>query len=190
MTVLVRSIAEDEVDALYQLRLRALGEDPDAFDQTVEDMEDKGVAPIAEFVASATAGRDLVLVAAGSEGLVGLALVSHSRRPRSHHRARLWGMWVAPEARRQGVGDGLVRGAVNWCRKRGIEMVDLWVVTDHFQAIRVYERAGFRICGTTRDGMRWHGRPQDEHQMTLHLPGPDGALAVAKTGSRLVNARQ
>lgn len=166
----VRPIRQDEVVALYGLRLRALSADPDAFDQTVEDAEEKGLTPIAELVDAANEGRDLVLVAEGRPALTGLVIVSRSRRPRSQHRARLWGMWVAPEARGRGVGGALLAGAVEWCREQGVEMVDLWVVTDHTGAIRVYERAGFRICGTARDGMRWQGQPQDEHQMTLHLP--------------------
>lgn len=182
---LVRSIGSGEVSALYQLRLRALAEDPNAFDQTVEYAEEQGLSPIAELVASAIAGRDLVLVAQDGDKLSALVMVSRSRRPRSQHRARLWGMWVAPEARRQGVGSALLTQAVQWCRAQGIEMVDLWVVTDHRDAVRVYERAGFRICGTARDGMRWQGRPQDEHQMTLHLPpqaeGPAQAAELVDT---------
>lgn len=178
MAVVVRPVRADEADDLFQLRLRALAADPDAFDQSVQDAVDKGRGPLVEMVATSVAGRDLALVADDDGRLVGLVLVTHSRRPRSQHRARLWGMWVAPEVRGHGVGGALVDGAVDWCRRRGIEMVDLWVVTDHAGAIRVYQRAGFRICGTARDGMRWRGRPQDEHQMTLHLPGPEGALAV------------
>jgi RimJ/RimL family protein N-acetyltransferase len=77
----------------------------------------------------------------------------------------------------------LITEAVAWCRDQGVEMVDLWVVTDHRQAVRVHERAGFRICGTARDGMRWQGAPQDEHQMTIHLsPGLPG-MAEQPTGS-------
>jgi len=182
----VRPIRPDEVVALHGLRLRALSTDPDAFDQTVQDAEDKGLAPMAELVDSAAAGRDLVLVTETRGGLDGLVVVSRSRRPRSQHRARLWGMWVAPEARGRGVGGALLDGAIEWCQEQGVEMVDLWVVTDHLGAIRVYERAGFRICGTTHDGMRWQGRPQDEHQMTLHLtlrrtlPGESSGLVETR----------
>jgi len=189
MAVVVRPVRADEADDLFRLRLRALACDPNAFDQTVQDAQEKGAGPLAEMVASSVAGRDLALVADDGGGLVGLVLVTHSRRPRSQHRARLWGMWVAPEARSRGVGGELVGGAVDWCRRRGIEMVDLWVVTDHVAAIRVYQRAGFRVCGTTRDGMRWQGRPQDEHQMTLHLPRPDGVLAVEESRGELRGQR-
>lgn len=186
--VVVRSVGPDEVEELYRVRLRSLAEDPDAFDQTVADAEARGRGPLADLLAGVGQGRELVLFAEVDAVVVGLVFVSRSRRSRSRHRARLWGMWVAREARGRGVGAALVGEAVRWCRGQGVEMVDLWVVTDHEQAVRVYERAGFRICGTARDGMRWQGVPQDEHQMTIHLPpvaGSPVAGGVAGTGLEL-----
>lgn len=169
MAITVRPVRAEESDALYRMRLRSLVEDPDAFDQTVADAETKGVKPLADILALAAVGRELVLFGEIDGRTAGLLFVSRSQRPRSQHRARLWGMWVAPQARGHGLGTALIMEAVTWCRAQGAEMVDLWVVTDHLNAIRVYERVGFRICGTTRDGMRWQGIPQDEHQMTIHL---------------------
>jgi GNAT superfamily N-acetyltransferase len=179
MALWVRPVDDHEIETLNQLRLRALAEDPDAFDQTVADARSKGVAPMAALVALSRQGRELILFGELDGVLSGLLFVSRSRRPRSGHRARLWGMWVAPQARGQGLGAALVTRAVQWCRDEGVEMVDLWVVTDHRGAIRLYERCGFRICGTTRDGMRWQGLPQDEHQMTIHLPAARPELADA-----------
>jgi RimJ/RimL family protein N-acetyltransferase len=170
------------------MRLRSLAEDPDAFDQTVADAEAKGVEPLAEILALAAVGRELVLFGEIDGEVAGLVFVSRSRRPRSQHRARLWGMWVAPQARSRGMGVALITQAVAWCRDQGVEMVDLWVVTDHRQAVRVYERAGFRICGTARDGMRWQGVPQDEHQMTIHLsPGGPGTTEQTADGVRALS---
>jgi GNAT superfamily N-acetyltransferase len=182
MVTRVRSVGSREVEALYRLRLRALAEDPDAFDQTVADAQAKGIEPLAELLAMAAQGQELVLFGEVDGVPSGVVFVSRSRRPRSGHRARLWGMWVAPEVRGRGVGRALVAEAVQWCREHGVEMVDLWVVTDHHRAIRMYERAGFRICGTARDGMRWQGVPQDEHQMTIHLPAPGRGLAAGGIG--------
>jgi GNAT superfamily N-acetyltransferase len=172
MAVAVRPVRVDEVGELYRVRLRSLAEDPDAFDQTVADAEAKGLDPLVDLLTATVDGRELVLFGEVDGTVVGLVFVSRSRRPRSRHRARLWGMWVAREARGRGVGASLLGEAMRWCRGRGVEMVDLWVVTDHHQAIRLYERAGFAICGTARDGMRWQGVPQDEHQMTIHLVPP------------------
>src|SRR4051794_10963517 len=131
MGIAVRPAADDELDALYRVRLRSLAEDPDAFDQTVADAEAKGVEPLAEILALAAIDRELVLFGEVDGEVAGLVFGSRSRRPRSQHRARLWGMWVAPQARGQGLGLALVSEAVAWCRRRGVEMVDLWVVTDH-----------------------------------------------------------
>lgn len=95
----VRSIRPDEAAALYQLRLRALAEDPDAFDQTVEDAEEKGLPPIAELVTSATTGRDLVLVAEGRDQLIGLVIREPvATAPQSASRPPLGPVWVSVDS--------------------------------------------------------------------------------------------
>jgi GNAT superfamily N-acetyltransferase len=190
MVVTVRPVCADEVAALYRLRRRSLAEDPDAFDQTVADADAKGVQPLADLLGQAGEDRELVLFGEVDGAAVGLVFVSRSRRPRSRHRARLWGMWVAPQARGVGVGAALLAEALRWCRDVGVEMVDLWVVTDHHRAIRVYERAGFRICGTAHDGMRWQGVPQDEHQMIIHLvPGRSSDAGDTATDTQALTQR-
>lgn len=183
--VRVRPVRPDDGEALWCLRLRALREDPDAFDQTIEDATQKGIGQITALVDAVRAGGAFVAVAESGPELVGLACLSRSVRSRSRHRARLWGMWVAPEARRSGVGHALVSTALDWAESRGVEMIDLWVVTDHVSAIRLYQEAGFAICGTAPDGMRWQGEPQDEHQMVIRLPrcgGPAGGASHLREG--------
>jgi hypothetical protein len=98
MAVAVRSVRGEELGALYRMRLRSLAEDPDAFDQTVADIEVKGIEPLAEILALAATGWELVLFGEVDGEVAGLVFVSRSKRPRSQHRARLWGMWVAPQA--------------------------------------------------------------------------------------------
>ncbi len=185
MNVVVRPVRLHEARALWQVRLQALREDGDSFDQTWQTARSQGVGPIVALLREVRDRRAFVAVAETRGRLVGLAMLSRSPRPRSQHRARLWGMWVAPEGRRQGVGQQLVDTTVDWCRQQDVEMVDLWVVTSHGGAIRLYEQAGFRVCGTARDGMRWQGEPQAEHQMALHLThrsAMDGAgYAVVRT---------
>ncbi len=182
MPLHLRPAHTSDLDVVYTLRLRALTEDPQSFDQTVEAAQERGTDEVAESVAACAAGRDLVLLAELNDEPVGLLFITHSRRPRSQHRARLWGMWVAPEARERGVGTAMVRWAVDWCRPRRIELVDLWVVTAHTSAVRMYQRAGFHIVGTTPDGMRFQGQSQAEHQMVIQLPvsEPDAPSVVGR----------
>ena len=56
-------------------------------------------------------------------------------------------MWVAPEARGQGLGAALTNAVVGWAREKGARLVRLSVTTSNAEAIRLYERCGFRHTG-------------------------------------------
>jgi len=58
---------------------------------------------------------------------------------------------VAPEARRRGLGQALVRGAVGWCGGRGLTEVAVVTQGRNVAALRVFETCGFRI----RDVRLW-----------------------------------
>jgi ribosomal protein S18 acetylase RimI-like enzyme len=71
-------------------------------------------------------------------GLVRGALHDHVRDA-----GHLISMWVAPEARRQGVGSALIDAVVHWARTRGLSRLVLDVVETNTSAIAVYSRKGF-----------------------------------------------
>jgi GNAT-family acetyltransferase (TIGR03103 family) len=58
--------------------------------------------------------------------------------------ASIWSLAVDPQATRPGVGAALVRHVVEFFRKRGRRQLDLSVLHDNTEAIRLYERLGFR----------------------------------------------
>jgi GNAT superfamily N-acetyltransferase len=57
--------------------------------------------------------------------------------------AGLSAIWVAPEARRQGLGQQLAAALCARARTRGIRSVHLQVETDNAAALALYERMGF-----------------------------------------------
>ncbi|HXH21178.1 MAG TPA: GNAT family N-acetyltransferase [Dehalococcoidia bacterium] len=61
--------------------------------------------------------------------------------------AELVHLRVAPEARRQGIGEALVRRVLDWSRDEGFHMLVLNTTTPQFAARRLYERLGFREVG-------------------------------------------
>jgi ribosomal protein S18 acetylase RimI-like enzyme len=50
---------------------------------------------------------------------------------------------VLPEYRRQGIGQALVRGALQRFQSAGVKRVTLEVTTDNFSAVNLYHRIGF-----------------------------------------------
>jgi GNAT superfamily N-acetyltransferase len=135
-SVVIESLAAGAGARLRAVRLRALNEATEAFASTFdeavlrppEDWE-RQLQQLATFVAT-LGGCD-----------VGLA------RGAFHDQIKdtgyLISMWVAPEARRRGVGSDLVDAVVEWARSQGLSRLLLDVAEMNAAAIAFYARKGF-----------------------------------------------
>jgi ribosomal protein S18 acetylase RimI-like enzyme len=63
--------------------------------------------------------------------------------------AQVISMWVAPEARRAGVGKRLVDAVAEWARSRAMRELKLMVTSVNAGAIAFYYRMGFKMTGKT-----------------------------------------
>jgi len=54
-------------------------------------------------------------------------------------------MFVRPQARGRGVGEGLIDAVVGWARARDAASVHLWVTETNKAALGLYERRGFTV---------------------------------------------
>lgn len=54
-------------------------------------------------------------------------------------------MWIAPEARRLGIGDRLSRLSLDWLRAQGAHSVEIQVLRDNEASWKLYERMGFQL---------------------------------------------
>ena len=54
---------------------------------------------------------------------------------------------MAPDARGQGVADGLLQAAIDAARAQGIWQIELSVYVENHPAIALYERHGFSVTG-------------------------------------------
>lgn len=124
------------------IRLRALGDAPDAFGMTLAEELDRSEASwkarlddpgIATFLAT-SGDRDVGLVVGG-------------RWDDEPDAAGLFAMWVAPEARGTGVGGALVDAVVGWARDLGRRRLLLDVADGNEPAIRLYASRGFDPTG-------------------------------------------
>ncbi len=141
-SVEVRRITAGDWRLLRELRLASLTDSPEAFGQRFEEA---GVTGDRDWMATARASssgeRRAWFIARSAGRAVGL--VQGRRRPPSD--CLLFSMWVTPEARRQGAGRVLVQAVEDWGRGWGAERVVLWVIDGNVDAIRFYERIGFRM---------------------------------------------
>lgn len=165
---MIRELAPDDAEAFFALRRRALSDVPLAFASSPEDDLIADVAAAREHLARAP--ESVIFGAFDGDTLVGCVGLYRDRHLKSAHKAHLWGLYVAPGSRRQGVASRLVDAAVAHARTLpGVEAVQLGVSGAAADARRLYDRLGFGVWGTDPDALRHDGRSVAEDWMVLRL---------------------
>src|ERR1700687_4028843 len=110
----IRRLRPEDAPALVALRREALDTDPLGFGASTAD--DRGLA--VEFVRSALADEDEQAVFGHFDGatLTGMVGVIRASTVKRRHRALIWGMYVTPQVRTQGVGRMLLDAAIAHAR--------------------------------------------------------------------------
>ena len=164
----VRMLAAHEWPLYRDLRLRALGDAPDAFGMTLAEAElrtDNDWAWVLNL--GSTSGRDLPLVAELAGNAAGMAWAKVDANEPS--RVNLFQVWVAPESRGHGVAAVLLDATLAWARGRGARALQLGVVCGNDAARRLYERAGFRAIGEPEPQRPGSSRVEQMMRLDLSL---------------------
>ena len=150
-------LTPDEGLRLRAIRLRALRDSPDAFGTVFADEEAKSIASWSQAIA------DLPTFVAVDEGC-DVGMVRSGLDARRADTAWLISMWVAPGARRRGIGEALIEVVVAWAEASGIHRLLLDVADDNAAAIALYAKTGFQPTGEVgslpppREHIREHQR--------------------------------
>lgn len=132
----------EDWERVRDVRIRALADAPFAYGSRLEEEQDQP-----EFFWRANLERQAAatFLAIEDDETVGLVRTFVAREDVTS--ARLVSMWVAPHARRQGVGRQLVAAVVEWARHHDATSVQLWVTKPNAAARRLYESCGFVLSG-------------------------------------------
>jgi RimJ/RimL family protein N-acetyltransferase len=94
-----------------------------------------------------------------------------SNKKRFLHRAAM-GIAVGKEFWNRGIGNELMRECIKWCEDKGVEQLELEVVTLNKRALSMYQNLGFEIQGTRKHALKYaDGSYADEYFMCLFLNG-------------------
>ena len=165
----IRRLTPADAPAYRALRLRGLDEHPDAFTSS------------ADAEAAQTAVGDRSADRAGQSGSGSSAPSSATRSPawsgiarepraKNRHKAAVFGMYVAPDFGRRGIGRALLRHVVAAAeREAGLEQLVLTVTSSNDPARLLYESEGFRSFGIEPRAIRVGDVYFDKNHMVRFL---------------------
>lgn len=167
----IRPLTSDDVAEYHALRLRGLRESPEAFGSSYDEERDMALDEVAKRIEpSGTPTGRIMLGAFASGALVGVMGCVQSGKVKSRHKATVWGMYVAPEARGHGVGRAMLERGIEEARSwPNVDQLSLSVVERGTAARSLYLSVGFRPFGREVDAFRQDGHSDTVEYMTLDL---------------------
>jgi RimJ/RimL family protein N-acetyltransferase len=165
----MRRLTERDVEALWKLRLQALESVPEAFGESAEEHRQTSVEAYANRLRDGGDENFVIGAFAGPE-LMGMVGFYRELRLKRRHTGGIWGMFVAPSSRGQGVGAVLLQEALTRARAiPGLRRVHLSVIASQAAARKLYISAGFRSYGTEPEALMLGDRYVDEEHMILRF---------------------
>ena len=167
MDVIVREAVPSDAARIITY-LQELSEEPDRnipvgpgeFNMAVEEEE--------EFIRGhAEADNSILLVAEAGGQIIGVMNITGGRRKALCHAGRL-GITVHRDWRGKGIGTRMLEQSIGWAKGSGVlKRIQLEVYARNVDAIRLYERLGFKIEGRHPKAIYQQGEYLDEISMGL-----------------------
>ena len=155
----IRRLVPADATLYRALMLEAYAQAPDAFTSSVAE---RAALPLAWWetrVADTPDAKERVWGAFDGTVLVGVAGLALEQRERTAHKASLFGMYVRPAARGQGLAQQLIAEVLaHAAQSPGIEVVQLTVTASNTAAVQLYTRCGFMPFGAEPYAVRLGGQ--------------------------------
>jgi ribosomal protein S18 acetylase RimI-like enzyme len=155
--MIIKRLSSADATAYRRLRLRGLRESPAAFGSSYSEEVKR---PLKAFAARLEPSADRWVFGAFVGGrLIGVVTLIREEKKKERHKASIYGMYVDPKVRQQGIGAQLIARVMATARRmRGLKQIRLGVVESNRPARRLYENAGFEVYGRERDALLVAGR--------------------------------
>ena len=151
----VRRLTPEHARAYRAAMLEAYADPSGTFTATVAE---RAALPLSWWearVSDRPEAAERVFGAFAEAGLAGVAGLRFDRRPRTRHKATLFGLFVRPPFRGRGVARSLVDAVTEAARAApGVRVLQLTVTETNGPALRLYERCGFVAFGVEPMALR------------------------------------
>jgi len=164
----IRPLTEKDAARYWNLRLESLQAEPFTFGKAAEEHQATTV--------EATAARfretppDFTLGAFDRDALIGMATFIREKGRKERHKGHIYGVYVTPSHRRQGVGRQLIDALLKKASADpSLEQILLAVSSRQPGARQLYRSFGFETFGTEPRALKIANEYVDEEHMILRL---------------------
>ncbi|KKJ76021.1 hypothetical protein WH95_14710 [Kiloniella litopenaei] len=159
-----KRISSDDAALYRELRLEGLKNTPEAFGASYSDESTKAPSHYRELLTN-----NEVFGAYTNKGIiVGIAGLAIPRKEKLKHKGMLWGIYIKPEMRGNGLAKQLISQIIEIAKHRTEELL-LTVVTSNTSAIKLYKKLGFIEYGCEPRAIKVGDCYYDELLMRLPL---------------------
>ncbi len=169
--IVVRQIGPEDLASYKAVRASALKNSSEAFGQTLESFLQRDDKTHLDGLSKTYADpHSATFVVFDDACPVGMAGIVRQEPTKMAHKAFLWGMYIEPSHRGQGIGSKLVEKIIELAKSSGaIIQVQLTVVKDNVEAIKLYEKFGFTTWGVEPRALKYMDGFSDEIHMVLKV---------------------
>ncbi len=166
----IRVLTRADVSAFQQLRRERLEREPRAFAESLAEHDSTSTESSARPLESASADKFVFRAFAPGGHLVGMMGFARNPREKSRHKGLIWGVFVQPAWRNQGVARAMLTELIQRVKANpGVEKIILTVAADQLAAKRLYRSRGFEVFGQEKHARKVDGDYVDEDHMVLWL---------------------
>lgn len=169
--ITIRELTPNDAQQFRALRRMALQLSEDGFVNALEDWDSKPTVAIQEMLREELNSlNDFILGAFHNQTLVGMIGFFRPSKPKLGRKGHIWGTFLLPEWRSQGVGGKLLDELIRRAEKLpGLDQIQLTCINRNKNIISLYRSRGFRIFATEQSAVRIGNYYYDELYMSLDL---------------------
>ncbi len=166
----IRPVTRADVSAFQKIRRERLEREPRAFAESLAEHDSTSLEAAARRLDSSSPDNFVIGAFAPGGHLVGMVGFARNPREKSRHKGVIWGVYVQPTWRNQGVARAMLVELIGRVKANaGVEKIMLTVAADQTAAKRLYASLGFEVFGEEKHALKVDGRYVDEDHMVLWL---------------------